>query len=124
MPMRPMPVPALAIAIAALLASCASTGAGPTTPAVGSELAFEGILREVDTAPWAYDGNARLRVQGDGTGELVVELPARWNLCKATGIGDAGRFVVGQRVQGLGTVTAPGTVTVCEQAGHRIARKP
>lgn len=112
---------ALAIGLATLLAGCAS-GPGMDAGAVGAEAAFEGELLAVDTAPWAYDGNARLRVRTADRAEWAVELPARWNLCKASGIGDAGGFTAGQRVEVRGTVTAPRTVTVCSGADHRIAR--
>jgi hypothetical protein len=120
-----MPIRTLALALATLvLAGCGT--AGPTAPvlATGAEVEFEGRLEAVDTAPWAYDGNARLVVETTAHGDVAVELPARWNLCKATGIGDAGSFTVGDRVRVVGTVTAPGTVTVCEQATHRVARLP
>ena len=106
------------------LAACSTTGPTTATLAAGSEVDFEGRVQTVDTAPWAYDGNARLVVDTTTHGDLAVELPARWNLCKATGIGDAGSYTVGDRVRVVGTVTAPGTVTVCERASHRIARLP
>lgn len=108
----------------AVLAACSSTGPTTSSFATGSEVEFEGRLESVDTAPWAYDGNARLVVETPAHGDVAVDLPARWNLCKAAGIGDAGTFAVGDRVRVVGTVTAPGTVTVCEQAPHRIARLP
>lgn len=120
MPIRHALVPLFA----AVLASCSSTGATLSPLATGGEVEFEGRLESVDTAPWAYDGNARLVVETPAHGDVAVELPARWNLCKATGIGDASAFAAGDRVRVAGTVTAPGTVTVCQQAAHRIARVP
>lgn len=120
-----MSIPRLAsLMLVAALAACSSTG--PTVPALatGSEVEFEGRLETLDTAPWAYDGNARLVMETAAHGDVTVELPARWNLCKATGIGDAGSFTVGDRVRVVGTVTAAGTVTVCERATHRISRLP
>lgn len=114
----------LVLLLASLLAACSSTGPTTTTLATGAEVEFEGRLETVDTAPWAYDGNARLVVETIAHGDVAVELPARWNLCKATGIGDASTFTAGDRVRVVGTVTAPATVTVCQQATHRIARLP
>lgn len=104
------------------LSACATPGASNLQP--GGEVSFEGRLTASDTAPWAYDGNARLTVDTSMYGAVVVELPARWNLCKASGIGEAGNYPVGDRVQVTGTVTADGTVSVCERASHRIARSP
>lgn len=120
MPIRPIAPCLLALALAA----CSS--AGPVVPALapGSEVEFEGRVESVDTAPWAYDGNARLVVETAAHGDVAVELPARWNLCKAAGIGEAGALAAGERVRVAGTVTAAGTVTVCERATHRIARLP
>ena len=119
--MTPRPLPAL---LALALAACASTAPAPRALAPGGEVALEGRLASVDTAPWAYDGNARLVLDTAAHGEVAVELPARWNLCRATGIGDAGAFRPGDRVHVVGTVTAAGTVSVCEGATHRIARLP
>lgn len=107
-----------------VLAGCGTSRTAHAPPATGAELQFEGRLESVDTAPWAYDGNARLVVATSAHGRLAVELPARWNLCEATAVGEVGRYAVGDRVRGVGTVTAPGTVTVCERATHRIERLP
>lgn len=120
-----MPIRTFALALATLAATaCATRGPAAAPLASGTEASFEGRLASVDTAPWAYDGNARLVVATAAHGDVAVELPARWNLCKASGIGDAGGFKAGERVLVAGTVTAPGTVTVCEQATHRISRLP
>lgn len=108
----------------ALLPGCVTHGGAAAAFAVGSEVAFEGRLESVDTAPWAYDGNARLVVDTQAHGDVAVELPARWNLCKAPAVGDAGAFPPGDRVRVVGTVTAPATVTVCERATHRVTRLP
>lgn len=120
-----MPIRLLAPCLLAIaLAACSSTGPAAPALAVGTDVEFEGRLESVDTAPWAYDGNARLVVETLAHGDVAVELPARWNLCKASGIGDAGAFKAGERVGVVGSVTAPGTVTVCEQPTHRITRLP
>lgn len=108
----------------ALLPGCVTHGGAVASLAVGNEVEFEGRLESVDTAPWAYDGNARLVVDTAAHGDVAVELPARWNLCKAPAVGDAGTFSAGDRVRVVGTVTAPATVTVCERATHRVVRLP
>lgn len=118
--------PRVPIAVVAIVVLAACTGPGGPRPSTstGSEIEFEGRIESIDLAPWAYDGNARLVVRTTSQGELAVELPARWNLCRATGIGEAASFAAGHRVRVAGTMTAPGTVTVCERATHRIARLP
>lgn len=125
---RPRSVPrlrasALLLALA-LLSACATHGGAATALAVGTEAEFEGRLRSVDTTPWTYDGNARLVVDTAAHGDVAVELPARWNLCRAPAVGDAGALAAGQRVRVVGTVTAPSTVTVCERTSHRVLRLP
>ena len=115
----------LATVVSALfVAGCASVGGTSGALAVGSEAEFEGRLESVDTAPWAYDGNARLVVDTTAHGDVAVELPARWNLCKAPAVGDAAAYSAGDRVRVVGTVTAAGTVTVCGQPSHRVTRLP
>lgn len=118
-----MPIRVLMLASTlTLLAACGTTGPAASALASGTEVEFEGRLQAVDTAPWAYDGNAKLVVDSNAHGEVTVELPARYNLCKAPGIGEAGTFSAGDRVRVAGTVTAASTVSVCERATHRIER--
>lgn len=117
---------AVSCTLAALLAGAGCTSTAPSTQGLvaGRQVVFEGRLDAIDTSPWTYDGNARLVVDTVAHGDVVVELPARWNLCKAAGIGDAGAFAVGERVQVAGTVSPDRTVVVCEHAQHRIERLP
>lgn len=107
-----------------LLSGCTTPGPASAVAPVGSEIAFEGRLTHIDTTPWAYDGNARLLVESESHGRLAVELPARWNLCRAQPFGDIGRYAAGDRVRVTGTVTDVGTVTVCAQPTHSLARLP
>ena len=58
----------------------------------------------------------------DARGAVTVSLPARWNLCKAQGIDQAGELKAGDRVRATGTVDAQGALLVCEQPTHRIER--
>lgn len=108
------------LAALALLGGCRSAGGERPSLATGSEVDIEGRLESVDTSPWAYDGNARLVVDTVAHGDIAVELPARWNLCRAASFGDIGRFAVGMRVRAVGRVTAPATVTVCASPSHRL----
>lgn len=116
------------LSVCLVLAACASTGtpAGgdASTWAAGSDVQFTGRLSAVDTAPWAYDGNARLTVDSPAHGAVVVELPARWNLCKATGIDTAAKLAVGTPVRVNARVQEDRTVVVCASAAHGVTPAP
>lgn len=117
-----MPTARLLGAAAALmaLAACASA---PDARAlvVGQAASFEGQIISVDTNPWAYDGNAVVAV-GTSKGTVNVQLPARWNLCKAQPLGDVQALKAGDRVQVVGTATAADEVVVCGQADDRLRK--
>jgi len=53
---------------------------------------------------------------------VAVQLPARWNLCKAPPLGDVQALKPGDRVRVIGTVTAPDEVVVCAQPQHRLVK--
>ena len=89
---------------------------------VGQQATIEGEVLSVDTAPWAYDGNAVVTVSTAGAGTVSVQLPARWNLCKAQPPGDVQALKPRDRVQAIGTVTAPDTLVVCEQPQHTLRK--
>ena len=109
----------IAAASLALLSACAST---PTTGSlvVGQQATVEGEVVRVDTAPWAYDGNAVVTVATAANGTLNVRLPARWNLCKAPPPENVQALQPHDRVQVVGTVTAPGELVVCELPEHHL----
>jgi hypothetical protein len=116
------------VLVAAMLAisACAATPLPTAPPAAalvaGQQATVEGEVVSVDTAPWAYDGNAVVSVSTSRAGTISVQLPARWNLCKAQSPGDVQALKPGERVQAIGTVTAPGTLVVCEQPQHVLRR--
>ena len=103
-----------------VLSSCASAPAGRPL-AVGRATTFEGKIISVNTDPWAYDGNAVVAV-GTPKGLINVQLPARWNLCKAQPLGDVQALKAGDRVQVVGTATAANEVVVCGQADDRLRK--
>lgn len=112
----------LAVATALIaLSACAAT---PTRSAlvVGQQATIEGEVVRVDTDPWAYDGNAVITVSTTGKATVSVQLPARWNLCKAQPLGDVQALKPGDRVQAVGTVTASGEMVVCEQPQHQLRK--
>lgn len=119
--MRALPVTRLFATLAALaaLSGCATT---PKDRALsGQEVTIEGKVASVNTDPWAYDGNAVVTVSTDA-GTVSVQLPARWNLCRAQPLDDIHGLKPNDRVQVVGTVTSPGEMVVCAQPQHRLTK--
>jgi hypothetical protein len=112
---------ALASVLLATLSACTTLPA--TTPlVVGEQASLEGEVVRVDTAPWSYDGNAVVTVSTPTHGAVNVQLPARWNRCKAQPLGDVQGLQAHDHVQVIGTVTAPGELLVCAQPEHRLQK--
>jgi hypothetical protein len=111
---------AACLLVLALLGGCAVAPTGGAFVA-GQQVAFDGRVVSVDTAPWAYDGNAVVVVASDAGRDVRVQLPARWNLCKAASV-DAQALETGDRVHVVASATDVDSVTVCERAEHRLAR--
>ncbi len=111
------------LAVAASLIALSACAAAPTRTAlvVGQQAMIEGEVVRVDTDPWAYDGNAVITVSTDA-GTINVQLPARWNLCKAPPPDNVQALKPGDRVQAVGTITAPGELVVCEQSKHLLRK--
>lgn len=120
----------LAVGSAALLAACAGparvrtppAGAPSTALTVGATATVEGRVGSVDTAPWAYDGNAVVKLASDVHGPVELQFPARWNLCRAGDIGELQALSSGMRVRATGSVSAPATLTVCAEPSHGLQR--
>ncbi|HEY1140341.1 MAG TPA: hypothetical protein VGE88_09070 [Lysobacter sp.] len=117
--MSPRITTAALLAIA--LAGCATRPA-PQAWTVGEEATIEGEILAVDTAPWAYDGNAIVRVATVQQGTVQVQLPARWNRCKAEPLGDVQSLQPHDRIHASGTVIAPDAVLVCAQPQHHLRK--
>ncbi|MGQ4583344.1 hypothetical protein [Lysobacter sp. F60174L2] len=108
----------LALTVALATASCTTT-----TPDVAGQtdgpLPIEGTITAIDLQPWAYDGHAVVQVEAEGRGPVQVQLPARWNLCKAPPV-DVEALAVGMRVQAVGAASGEGGLVVCGDAAHRL----
>ena len=109
-----------------LTAILLALGACTTVPAAGEpdagrQLGIEGSVVNVDTDPWAYDGNAVVTVDTEA-GPVEVQFPARWNLCKAQPPGDLQSLKPGDRVLAVGTSSAPGQMVVCQQPQHLLRK--
>jgi hypothetical protein len=111
-----------ALAVLLSLAACQSTPSTGGKLVAGSQASIEGRVHSVDTAPWAYDGNATVIIDTTTHGRVPVQLPARWNLCKASAPPDPNTLQAGEHVRATGTVSEDGALVVCEQAGHRLER--
>lgn len=83
---------------------------------------MEGTVVRVDTAPWAYDGSAVVTVADGTRGNVDVQLPARWNLCKAPSPERVAELRVGERVRATGSLLEGGAVVVCGNASDRLER--
>ena len=86
----------------------------------GQNVAISGTVASIDTRPWTYDGHAGGEVGGPARGRGAVQLPARWNLCKAQPV-DVEALQVGMRVQAVGEAEDSGRITVCAAPEHRLA---
>ena len=107
-----------ALAVALATASCTTTTPDVVEQADGP-LRIEGTIIAIDLQPWTYDGNAIVQVDADGRGDVQVQLPARWSLCKAAPV-DVESLVVGMRVQAVGAAAGEGGLVVCGDAAHRL----
>lgn len=106
----------------AALSACATAPATTASLVEGQQAIIEGEVVSVDTDPWAYDGNAVVTVRTNDAGTVQVQLPARWNLCKAEPFGDVQALKPHDRVHVAGTVTEAGTLVVCEQPQHHLRK--
>lgn len=121
-PRKRLPLPSLAAVAACLVLSACATSPGSGALVVGQQATIQGSVVRVETDPWAYDGNAVVTVASASAGSVAVQLPARWNLCKAAPPGDLQALTPGDRVEAVGTVSAPDELVVCEQPQHRLRK--
>jgi hypothetical protein len=110
-------LPPLVAAAAIVLAGC--TAATPRPSTSDGTLSIEGTIVSVDTQPWAYDGNAVVILETPGRGQFSVQLPARWNLCKAPAV-DVPSLTVGAKARAVGTAGAEREIVVCGSETHRL----
>ena len=120
---RILPTHRLAALVALVALSACATTPKNSALVAGQQATIEGEVVRVDTDPWAYDGNAVITISTADTGTINVQLPARWNLCKAPPPDNVQALKRGDRVQVVGTVTAPGELVVCEQPEHRLRKR-
>jgi hypothetical protein len=103
---------------AALLATACATPPD-AVPVADGVVRTSGTVASIDTQPWAYDGHAVVQVDTADRGRVDVQLPARWNLCKATQV-DVEALAVGMQVQVVAAAAGEGALVVCGDAAHRL----
>lgn len=121
MPLHPRHALSTATAMLALAATGCMTTPTAAPLVAGSQATVVGTIASIDTQPWTYDGNAVVLIDSAGQGRVSVQLPARWNLCKAAPV-DVASLAVGQQARAVGTVGEDGSLVVCERAEHRLAK--
>lgn len=109
------------VALLLPLAACVTTTRSGTALTAGTEASIAGRVSSIDTAPWAYDGNAVVGVATNAHGVVAVHLPARWNLCAAPAV-DMQALSIGDDVRATGSVGARGELVVCERPEHRLQK--
>lgn len=114
---QPIRLP-IALCLALAATGCATTPASAPLTA-GTEASIEGSVLSINTQPLAYDGNAVIFVETMDRQRVSVQLPARWNLCKAPAV-DVNALTVGSRVRVTGTVGEEGEIVVCQKETHRL----
>lgn len=107
----------VALGLVVLTAGCATKPAAQLQS--DKQTSIEGSIASIDTQPWAYDGNAVIQVDTTEQGRVAVQLPARWNLCKAAPV-NVEALAVGMRVHVVGTAGADGQLVVCQEEAHRL----
>ena len=118
MSLHPFLVPCAAASLALAAAGCASAPS-PAPLVAGSPATVDGTIASIDTQPWTYDGNAVVLLDTAAHGRVSVQLPARWNLCKAPPV-ELSALAVGRRARAVGTVGADHALVVCERAQDRL----
>lgn len=109
--------PLAVVCFALLSTGCATTEDAAAAP--GRQARIAGSIAAIDTQPWTYDGNAVIQVDSDERGRVAVQLPARWNLCKAAPV-NVQALSVGMRVQIVGAVGDEGEIVVCQEEAHQL----
>lgn len=108
------------VAVLAALSACATRPADGSAWAVGAEVTVEGRVVSVDRSPWAWDGDGLLVLATERHGEVVVHVPARTNLCRASGLDVFTTVAPGARIEATGEATTASDLTVCASPSHRL----
>lgn len=109
--------------VIALLAACASPEpVEPPGPVPGTTVSLSGEVTSVDLEPMTYDGDAIIVLATDD-GPTTVRIPARMNLCQATGIDRVGSLQPGDVIEVRGESADDGSVTPCASSEHRLVVK-
>jgi len=113
---------ALALSSLLIVAACTTTPSATAALVAGQEASIEGSVLSVDTTPWTYDGNAVVTVATATSGAVKVQLPARWNLCKAQPHEGVQELKPRDRVRAVGTAGEDNSLVVCAQPVHLLRK--
>lgn len=115
---------ALSVLTIPLVASCLAGGGEPAeaTLAEGDDVRLEGRVTEIDRTPMFVDGDARIYLESEAHGAVVVRVPARERRCPAEGLDALSALSPGDRMRASGRVTEAREVTVCEEATHFLEK--
>ena len=106
--------------IALFLAGCTAAEPPSASDPGSADRSVQGRVTAVDLAPMAYDASGQITLVTD-TGEAVlVQIPARTNLCGAD-LGAYGDVRVGDRLSVRGAPGGGGIVP-CASAAHYLRR--
>lgn len=80
-----------------------------------------GTIERVDLSPMAYDGDAEITMVTAEGERVEVRIPARTNLCEASGLAALGTLREGDDIEVAGAMEN-GVLRPCSSAEHRIGR--
>ncbi|MEM1056055.1 MAG: hypothetical protein AAGI52_11050 [Bacteroidota bacterium] len=80
-----------------------------------------GTVERVDLTPMAVDGDAEVTLRTSDGERVEIRVPARQNLCEATGLGMIGSLRAGDRLEVVGAMRGE-EIVPCESATHRLRR--
>jgi hypothetical protein len=78
----------------------------------GTTATVSGTVTDVDTSPWAFDGNAIVMIETDQGDSVEIQIPARINLCPAQSA-IATNLAVGEMVEVSGNMFE-GAIVPCQ----------
>lgn len=80
-----------------------------------------GTVTAIDLEPLTYDGPGRIVIITNEGKNVIIEVPARMNLCEAKdNIADVGQIALNDTLEVTGDVTEEGVLVPCESEEHYL----
>lgn len=112
----------LMLAIVAAISALDLTGCEnrpqAVTLAMDQEVVLTGQVSSIDATPMFVDGDGLIFLHSNTHGDVVIHIPARERLCRASGLEAFYRLRSGDSIRASGTVTALHDITVCAAESH------